>query len=225
MESIKSHIESHIQVLVDDLRLRVLFMAAKSQQAFNNSVKALENLDIDLAQKVTNTEYEIDNLELEIDASTLNILARTQPVASDLRLLISTIRLVVDLERIGDESVNIANNILTLKELDYHQAPQAILELCKKAQVLLEEGIQSFRDKDTEIAAHLRQQSDEIAKLSVLALDYCTKALHSNEIEPRIALSYILISRSVDRIASRAINIAEHTYFIVDGINLKHQPA
>ncbi len=223
MESIKSHIENHIQVLIDDLRVRVLFMAAKSQQAFSDSVKAFETLDIDLAQKVTNTESEIDDLELEIDASALNILARTQPVASDLRLLLSTVRLVVDLERIGDESVNIANNILSLKEQNALIAPPAIVELCKKALALLDEGVQSFRDKDTSIAKHLRSQSDEIAKLSVLALDYCTRALHSNEIEPRVALSYIIISRSVDRIASRAINIAEHTYFVVEGINLKHQ--
>ncbi len=224
MESIKSHIESHIQVLIDDLRVRVLFMAAKSQQAFSNSVKALETLDIDLAQNVANTESEIDDLELEIDASTLNILARTQPVASDLRLLISTVRLVADLERIGDESVNIANNILSLKEQNAHIVPAPLVELYKKALLLLDEGIQSFRDKDTKVAEHLRQQSDEISKLAFLAIEFCTKALHSNEIDPRVALSYILISRSVERIASRAINIAEHTCFVVDGINLKHQP-
>ncbi len=224
MESIKSHIENHIQVLVDDLRVRVLFMAAKSQQAFNNSVKALETLDIDLAQNVTNTEAEINSLELEIDASTLNILARTQPVASDLRFLIAAVRLVVDLERIGDESVNIANNILSLKEQNAFVTPPIILELSKKAQVLLEEGIQSFRDKDTQLAEHLRQQSDEVSNLSVLAVDYCTKAIYEREIDPRVALSYIIISRALDRIASRSINIAEHTYFVVDGINLKHQP-
>lgn len=225
MESgIKLHIENHIQVLIDDLRARVLFMAAKCQSALDYTYKSLEAIDPDLAQKVIDLEEEIDNLEVEIDAASLNILARTQPVASDLRLLISAIRIVVDLERIGDESVNIANHIISMREHQVTSIPPILLELSQAANDIVDKAVESFRDKNSTQVIELRKQTDEITKCSVKVIDYCSKALQKNTIDGWLAMHYMLIGHSLARIASRGINIAEHTSFVVDGVSLKHRP-
>lgn len=223
MNEIRSYIENHIQVLVDDLRARLLFMAAKTQQAFHASFKSIEDLNIELAQQVIDGDSEINDLELEIDTSSLSILARTQPVASDLRLLITALRMVTDLERIADESVNIASHVLIMQEQTATTPPDALLELLNKAEFLLDESIRSFSEKDANLALQICNYSDEVAALSVKAIEQCTKLIRSNTIDSWLVMHYILIARSVDRVASRAINIAEHTYFTVEGINIKHQ--
>ncbi len=225
MESIiSSRIENHVHVLIDDLRSRLLYMASKTQKAFTNTCSALEHFDFNLADSVIEGDKEINELEIEIDASALSILARTQPVATDLRLLVSSIRLVVDLERIGDEATNIATRVLLMREQSQSALPTPLLELLNKAQYMLEESIVSFRDKNTQLAGVLRVQQDEIIELVVKSIDYCMSSLTEKRMSPWLAMHYILIARAVERVASRAVNIAEHTYFLVEGINIKHRP-
>ncbi len=224
MEKIKSNVDSHIQILVDDLRAKVLLMATKCQQSLAYTCEALQKLDISLAQKSLDLEEELDGLEVEIDAFALNVLARTQPVASDLRLLISAIRMVVDLERIGDESANIANHVISIHEQKLVRLPELIFELANKADKIVDHAIQSFKDKSTTKVAELREEADQITNIAVKIIDYCSKALQTNELDGWLAMHYILIGHSLQRIASRGINIAEHTSFIVDGVSLKHVP-
>ncbi len=224
MDLINSRIDNHVHILIDDLRTRLLYMATKSQEAFSSTCKALKTGDYDLAEKVIEGDKEINELEIEIDGASLSILARTQPVASDLRLLVSAIRLVVDLERIGDESANIATRVLLMREQPHHEIPESLKELINKSQYMLEESIVSFKNKNTQLANTLRVQHEEIIELVVKALNEYISALTNKTATPWLIMHYILITRAIERIAGRAVNIAEHTYFLVEGINIKHRP-
>ncbi len=224
METINKHIENHVHILIDDLRTRLLFMGAKTQQSFDNTCKALENLDYELAEKVIDGDKEIDELEVEIDHSSLSILARTQPVASDLRLLVSAIRMVSELERIGDEASNISARILLMQEQKGLIIPECLLELANLSQYMLEESLVSFRDKNTDLAVTLRVQKDEVISLVVKCIDYYISSTANKTLDGWLAMHYILITRALERVAGRAVNIAEHTYFLVNGVNIKHRP-
>ncbi len=224
MDSTISRIENHVHLLIDDLRSRLLYMASKSQKSFDNTCTSLKNFDFALAEAVIEGDKEINDLEIEIDASALSILARTQPVATDLRLVVSSIRLVVELERIADEASNIANRVLLMQEQTPSSLPKPFLNLIKQAQYMLEESIVSFRDKNTQLAGVLRVQQDEIIGLVVKCIDYCITSLSDKSMSPWLAMHYILIARAVERVAGRAVNIAEHTYFLVEGVNIKHRP-
>ncbi len=220
---INSIIENHVHNIIDQLRTRLLFMAAKTQDAFNSTALALESLDYALAQKVIDTDVEIDELEVEIDSSALSILARTQPVASDLRLIVSSIRLVVDLERIGDEATNIASRIQLMQEQSGIVLPEDMLLLTHKTKYMLEEGIESFKDKNTNLAVTIRIHQDELTQLVVKNFNTIINALQDKSLDPWLGMHYMLIIRSLERIAGRAVNIAEHAYFLTEGINIKHR--
>ncbi len=219
----RTHIENHVHMLIDDLRTRLLFMASKSQHAFESTCTALEKFDYDLAEQIIDGDEEINELEVEIDDSALSILVRTQPVASDLRLLVVAIRLVTELERIADESSNIATRVVLMREQNPTQLPETLLNLSRKAQLMLDESITAFKDKNSHLAQTLRTQHDEIVGLMVKSLEYCITSISNKTLSPWLAMHYILITRALERIAGRAVNIAEHTYFLVEGINIKHR--
>ena len=103
--------EHYKQQLLDNLRAKLLIMGSKTQQALDDAAIAVLNHDLPRAAAVLDGDTDIDDLENEIDEATLNILARTQPVARDLRFLMSVVRMVLDLERIGDESVVVAEQV------------------------------------------------------------------------------------------------------------------
>ncbi len=220
---INNIVENHVHSIIDQLRTRLLFMAAKTQNAFNATVLSLETLDNAIAQSVIDGDAEIDELEVEIDASALSILARTQPVASDLRLIVSSIRLVVDLERIGDEATNIATRVQLLQEQAGIILPEDLLLLAKKTQYMLEEGIESFKDKNTDLAITIRIHQDELTQLVVKNFNLIINALQDKSLDPWLGMHYMLITRCLERIAGRAVNIAEHAYFLTEGVNIKHR--
>lgn len=103
--------EHYTQQLLDNLRAKLLIMGSKTQQALDDAAIAVLNHDLPRAAAVLDGDTDIDDLENQIDEATLNILARTQPVARDLRFLMSVVRMVLDLERIGDESVVVAEQV------------------------------------------------------------------------------------------------------------------
>ncbi len=223
-DNIRSHIDNHVHMLIDDLRSLLLLMAAKTQKSIDDTCIALETLDHKLAENIMEGDKAIDALEVEIDSSALSILARTQPVASDLRLLISAIRLVVDLERIGDEASSIASRIILMMDQNYAPFPEDLMALAKKAQYMLEEAIKSFREQDTQLAVQLRQQQDDAIQLAVKGFNTYIEALKNGQLDPWLAMHYILITRALERVAGRAVNVAEHTYFLCEGVNIKHRP-
>lgn len=110
--------EHYTQQLLDNLRAKLLIMGSKTQQALDDAAIAVLNHDLPRAAAVLDGDTDIDDLENQIDEATLNILARTQPVARDLRFLMSVVRMVLDLERIGDESVVVAEQVTLLGQAD-----------------------------------------------------------------------------------------------------------
>ncbi len=221
--TINTSVENHVHSIIDQLRARLLFMAAKTQNAYTQTVEALEKLDSNLAQIVIDGDEEIDELEIEIDAGALSILARTQPVAIDLRLIVTAIRLVVDLERIGDEASIIATRIQLMKEHAGVVLPEDLFLLANKTQYILEEGITSFRDNNSNLAVTIRIHQDELTQLVVKSFNHVINALQDKSLDSWLGMHYMLIIRSLERIAGRAVNIAEHAYFLVEGENIKHR--
>ena len=115
--------EHYTQQLLDNLRAKLLIMGSKTQQALDDAAIAVLNHDLPRAAAVLDGDTDIDDLENQIDEATLNILARTQPVARDLRFLMSVVRMVLDLERIGDESVVVAEQVTSSKRISGRCVP------------------------------------------------------------------------------------------------------
>lgn len=216
--------ETHLQQLMDSLRGRLLTLAAMASQATHDAVAALMEHDRDKAAAVIDGDAALDRMEVELDDSIMQILARAQPVACDLRLLLGGIRLIADLERIGDEAVSVAQRAALMGDFSSPADLSWLRALGTRAESTLTDAVRAFRDKDTELALSIRCQQDETTQMAVAGFQHIMRELQAGHADAWYALHLILAARALERICSRAVNVAEHAYFLAKGINLKHMP-
>jgi phosphate transport system protein len=175
---------------------------------------------------VVDGDAAVNALENEIDEMALSLLARYQPVAYDLRFIVGTLRMVVDLERIGDEAVSIAERAIVLHEPPPEPVLSAVGDLMATATANYRKAVEAFRTENIGQALDICRWEDEITQMEVTALHRIMDCFCSNGGKgggrSYIGMHGILICRSLMRICRRLSNIAEQTYFIAEGVNMKH---
>ena len=221
--------ETQLQQMLTQLRTKLLMMGAAVGIALDEACAALKEGDSVRAAEVVDGDAAINAMENEIDELTLSILVRNQPVAQDLRFVVGASRMVIDLERIGDEAASIAERVVTMEEA----LPEGVLEaagvLMLSAITMYVQAMDAFRTANKEAALKFCRVDDEIARQEVTALRRVMEFFCGRQNGMPKGMSYdgmngILICRSLNRICRRCSNIAEHTYFIVEGVNIKHKP-
>ena len=165
---------------------------------------------------------ELDRLELEVDDMCFEILAREQPVASDLRFIATAIKIVGDIERIGDNGVNIARRaleIMTEPELD------PIIDvpvMARAAQRILKESLDAFVNEDVELAERAIESDSYINDVSEqMFRELLTYMLEDPSTVSR-ALRLMFVARNLERVGDHAANIAEMVVFLVRGEDIRH---
>src|SRR5437867_2798702 len=117
---------------LDDLKHRILAMAGMAEQAIDLSVQAYAQRDPALCQRVLNNEGAINRAEREVDEFAIDLLAMQQPMAVDLRFILAVIKINADLERVGDQAVNIAQRVLNMIELPASELPVDIPDMAEE---------------------------------------------------------------------------------------------
>lgn len=209
------------------MRTRLLVMCASVGIAIDEACIALKRGDSERARAVVEGDDAIDAMENDIDKLCLSVLVRNQPFAQDLRFVVAALRIVVDLERIGDEAVSVAERVMVLGEKLPPQMMKNLEPLMDLAQKIYRDAVNIFQHENAANALELRHTDDESAQLEVHVLHDLVGCFgkESCEISNWHVLHSILISRSLNRICRRASNIVEQTYFIAQGVNLKHAPS
>lgn len=207
---------------MDELKMKVLHMAAYSERAITDACKALLSKDVDLAEHVIEKDVEINRIELDIDEYSLLLLAREQPVARDLRFITGARRAVIDLERIGDEAVNIAEKTIFLSKLPEVPAAPMLEELVGVAQGMLHLSIEALREEDSTKAADVCRMDYKADDLNVRILKKTMDDMVTEVTGVRRAVNTILAARSLERVGDLSTNIAETTIFIAEGRSVKH---
>ena len=227
--------KSFLEQNLSRLRTRLLVMCASVGIALDEACDALTSGNVGKACAVVDGDDAINGLENEIDEMSLTLLVRNQPVAQDLRLVVAALRMVIDLERIGDEAASIAERAAMLHETLPEPVLDAVSALMRTAKTSYGRAVEAFRGLESEEALALCREDDESTQEEVRALQrimdyFCLDAGRSISSPPGIpGSSYagmhgILICRALNRICRRAANIAEHVYFIAEGVNIKHAP-
>ncbi len=215
--------ENYLHQLVDKLRTQLLIMGVKTHKALEDAVRAIKQRDPDIARMVREGDEAIDTLENEIDEASLNILIRSQPVAKDLRIIMTAVRMVLDLERIGDEAVNIADQVTLMKDMNVTSVDTELTMLGQRSIKMLDDALQAFKDGNSELALEVSRYDVETAEIMAKVYHNIMDQVQSGAMTPWASMHIIFIIRSLDRIFRRAENIAEHAYFMVEGVSLKHQ--
>lgn len=213
----------HFDRELGNLRQDLLRMAALAETAVGKSVESVTNRDSDRAREVIIDDITLNRMELAIEEQAFKLLALRQPVATDLRLTVAAMRIATELERIGDQAVNIAERALELNSRPPLELPIDIKLMADMALGMVRTSIDAFVNQDPKLALQVCQRDVEV---DILDDEYIQKLLDSMIKESRWVTRlhhFIIVVRNLERIADLATNIAEDIVFIVEGRVIKHR--
>ena len=207
---------------LDDLKEKLLVMAGLAEQAIQRSIEAYRERDLSLCELVFKGEPAINRLEREIDQMALDLLAMEQPMAVDLRFILSVIRINADLERVGDQAVNIAVRVREMGAFANVDLPVDIPKLAQLASTMVRKALQAFIEADAELAAAVLKLDDQVDEMNDAAF-YALSSLikERSDLTPQ-SLNALIISRNLERVGDHATNIAEDVIFWVRGADVRH---
>jgi phosphate transport system protein len=214
---------THFQRELETLKENLLKMATLVEEAIQNAIESLVKRDDELAKKTFQGEDQINALEITIDDMCLKLLALRQPMAVDLRFITSAMKIVTDLERMGDQAVNIAERAVSL-----NQAPQLkpyidIPRMAEIAQSMVKDVLDSFVKGDSKLARSVCERDDVVDGLNDQVFRELLTYMISDPKTITRAVHVMIVSRCLERIADHATNIAEDVIFVVDARVIKHR--
>jgi phosphate transport system protein len=214
----RHHFESEMQALKSQL----LTMGGLVENRIHRAVDSLIHRKEEEAQRVIDSDVEINNLQIEIDERCLKILATQTPVAVDLRFIAAAMKINSDLERMGDQAVNIAEN--TLKCLDKPPLKPFIdlPRMAALAQEMTRDSLDAFVRRDADLARDVLRRDDVVDDLKDQIFRELLTYMMADPGTIERALSLILISRNLERVADHATNIAEDVIFMVEAKDVRH---
>jgi phosphate transport system protein len=208
---------------LDDLKEKLLVMAGMAEQAIQRSIEAYITRDFSICELVFRAEPSINRLEREIDQMALDLLAMEQPMAIDLRFIISVIRINADLERVGDQAVNIAVRVREMGAFANIDLPVDIPKLASLASAMVRKALQAFIEADAELAKSVLLLDDQVDEMNDAAFYSLSTMIKENpELTPQ-ALNALIIARNLERVGDHATNIAEDVIFWVRGADVRHK--
>lgn len=213
------------QQKLDELKERLLVMAGLVEQAIQRATEAYSSRDADLCDLVGLSEPAINRMEREIDQLALDLLAMEQPMAVDLRFILAVIRINADLERVGDQAVNIANRVKDLGSMPSRDIPVDIPKLAQLATAMIRKALQSFIEADPEMAQSVLLLDDQVDELNRSAFRTLGTLIREQPERTPEALNALVISRNLERVGDHATNIAEDVIFWVSGADVRHHGA
>src|ERR1700743_1610473 len=202
---------------LDELKEKLLVVAGMAEQSIQRAVEAYRTRDLSICDLVDRSEMAINRLEREIDQMALDLLAMEQPMAIDLRFILAVIRINADLERVGDQAVNIAVRVREMGAFANIDLPVDIPKLASLASAMVRKALQAFIEADAELADSVLKLDDQVAEMNDAAF-YALSTLirEKSELTPQ-SLNALIIARNLERVGDHATNIAEDVIFWVRG--------
>lgn len=213
------HIDSDLQGLKD----LVLQMGGCVERALDNACKAVLSKDNPSLEEVYRHETKINDLQIQIDECAVAVLAKQAPVAKDLRLVIAITRINTDLERMGDQSKNIARNAFDLyKAWPQASLPSHIPQLIDGVRIMVRSALDAFARRDVELSRQVLKQDDNIDKLKDALIEKMKTQMQSGKDQVEIGLAFIMIAKNLERMADHATNVAEEVIYLATGNDVRH---
>ncbi len=207
---------------LDELKDKLLRMATMAEQAVETAVRAYQQRDRGACREVFQIEHDINLNERQIDELALDLLAMQQPMASDLRFILAIIKINADLERVGDQAVNIAQRVAEVLELPSAELPADVPRMAAIASEMIRKALQSFVRGDVELAESVLLQDNEVDRMKRDTEQSMVEQMKRSPGQLQQALDVLLIARNLERVADHATNIAEDVIFWVRGADVRH---
>ena len=211
----------HFEQALAALKEKLLTMASHAEGAVNRAVRAVATRDDDLARSVKEEDSTIDQLEIEIDEAAIHLLSQS-PRAMDLRLITVAMKIGHDLERVGDEATTIARRSIALSQEPPLKASAEIPHMASIAVAMLRDALDSFVNHDTAKARTIIPHDKEVDKLNKQLHRELAGFMAQNTETITRSLNLMVISKSLERIADHATNIAEEVVYLYEAKDIRH---
>ena len=204
------------------MREKLLRMGGLAELAVDRACQAYSERDLSRCRLVLENESLINAAEREIDELAFDILATQQPAAVDLRFILAVTKINSDLERVGDQAVNIAQRVLNMIEFPASELPVDIPAMATKVRAMVRDALRSFIEGDTELARHVLEADDDVDRLNHEAFASLSRYMGEHPDRAVQALDALSVARNLERVADHATNIAEDVIFWVRGADVRH---
>ncbi len=215
-------IRSRFQHGLDELKERLLEMGGMAESAIELASDAYRKRDPRLAQQVFERESMINESQRMIDELAVDLLAMQQPMATDLRFVLAVLKINSDLERVGDLAVNIAQRSLDLCQEPEIEVPVDIARMTTAVSTMVRRALESFLSAKAEVAQAVLEMDSIVDRMKDEAFINLVTQMTNHPEKVRSYLDVLLITRSLERIADHATNIAEDVIFWVSGADVRH---
>jgi phosphate transport system protein len=213
--------EHHFDLELSALKEKLLTMASHAEAAVNDSLRALIERDYDLAMRVKENDRVLDNFEIEIDEMAIHLLAKA-PLASDLRLVTVAMKISQNLERVGDEAAKIAKRARDLSQEPPAKLALALPRMAEMSLRMLKSALDSFVRRDSATARSVIPMDKEVDALNKEINKELAK--HMAQVPDTIpqCLNLMVVSKSLERIADHATNVAEEVVYLCEALDIRH---
>ena len=207
---------------LDELRQKLLRMGGLAEQAVDRACQAYLDRDLNRCQMVLEGETQINVSEREIDEKAFDLLAMQQPMAVDLRFILAVTKINADLERVGDQAVNIAERVMDMMSLPAVDLPVDIARMSAAVSAMVRRALESFIEAKAELAQAVLEMDNVVDRMRDEAFIVLVKTMNEHPETTRQALDALLVARNLERVADHATNIAEDVIFWVRGADVRH---
>lgn len=214
--------ERHFERDLEELKERLLWMGSLAERAVHQGTQAVLECDSSVAEGVLIEENTINEMQIEIDDRVVRLLALHQLMAVDLRFVLAVSRINADLERIGDQAVNMAQSALRIVRHPRVKPYVDLPRMSELAEEMVRESLDAMIRKDIELAKSVLARDDRVDQLrDQMFRELLTYMMgDSSVIYP--AFELILVAKNLERIADHATNIAEDVIYMVAGQDVRH---
>jgi phosphate transport system protein len=212
----------HFEVELQALKRRLLGMGALVEERVHQAMQALMERRVDAAEAIVAGDVEVNELQIEIDDRCLKLLALQNPMASDLRLITAAMKINADLERIGDQAVNIAENAVKIAAAPPLRPMIDLPRMAEMAETMTRDSLDAFVRRDANLARDVLARDDAVDLLKDQIFRVLLTHMMADPGTIERALGLLLVSRNLERIADHATNIAEDVIFVVEAKDVRH---
>jgi len=214
--------ERHFERDLEELKERLLWMGSLAERSVHQAAHAVLDADEKLADTVLIEENAINELQIEVDDRVVQLLALQQLMAVDLRFVLAVSRINNDLERIGDQAVNIAQSA---KRILRHPRVKPYVDLPRMSELaerMVRDSLDALVRRDVELARSVLSRDDQVDLLRDQIFRELLTYMMGDSSVVYPAFELILVAKNLERVGDHATNIAEDVIYMVAGSDVRH---
>jgi phosphate transport system protein len=213
-------------VLYDTLVNYLISMARLVEGAMNRALNAIIAFDSErvagLPGEVFLLEPRINEMEIVIDEHAIRLLRRGSFTEDETRLIVASLKITNDLERIGDIAVNLAERVISLREMPGAQSPEELSPMAEAVRSMVSRSLGALIFRNADMAAQVLESDDVVDQYRDRIFEYLLQRMTQDVARVTPGMQFVLATRHLERIADHATNIAEDIIFWVRGLDVRH---